>query len=403
MFSKYLMGLLIAGSLCVSEKSQAYFVATEPATLKANLPTDVFIAGFGNEQGEQFLKSAILAAKVSKDRFSQRQRIIISAVNESLAGGQSLLTSGGFSIRKADQEELKKSNLAGILKSFSVPVTSLQFFGHANTYNGFRLQSKTDRLDQTDKEFAQVGKVLAPNAFVVFHSCNSGWLLAPAAAKAWNRPVFGSFASSDFQELMSDGQWYYHDVGMYPDNLKRIGRTNMITQESQPCTSHNCMRLKPTNVPYVDDFGTFTRGLGFYKVFAVDEKQIPQAMIHMTLLTPTVTPLNLQSSRQDLIKAVKDWMCPSDKSGTKRQACSQAIDNKAYESNRTLSFFSGKAVACNNMTCSTVAKCSVFKAIFGAVPCKTKDLDDAPSTVFSDQMKMIMKGLELFEQGKLNL
>ncbi len=101
------------------------------------------------------------------------------------------------------------------------------------------------------------------------------------------------------------------------------------------------------------------------------------------------------------MKVVKDWMCPTDKSSTKRNACAQAIDDKAFASNRTLSFFSGEPVACTNSSCYTTVKCNVLKAVFGAVPCKTKDLADVKSTVFSDQMNMIMKGLDLYEQGQL--
>ena len=125
--------------------------------------------------------------------------------------------------------------------------------------------------------------------------------------------------------------------------------------------------------------------------------------MHYTLMTPSLAPINLQSSRQEILKVVKEWMCPSDKSGVKRKACAQAIDDKAFASNPTLSFFSGKAVACDNISCSTVAKCNVLKALFGSVPCKTKDLNDNVSTVFSDQMKQLMIGLDMFEQGKLAL
>ncbi len=274
-----------------ASQGQAYIIASEPAVPRAGVPTDVFVAGYGDNQGAQFLKAAILGAKVSRDRFPQRQRIIISAVNESLENERSMLSAAGFGFRKTDHDDLEKDRLVAVLKGLKAPVTSLQFYGHNNTYNGFRLQSKRDRLDQEDREFPEIGKVLAPNAFVVFHSCNSGWLLAPAAAKMWRRPVFGSFASSDFQEPMSDGNWYYHDRGMYPDGLSRIGDTTSIIRESLGCTSLKCMRLKPVNSPYVDSFGTFSKGLGFYKVFSSNDALIPAALIHFTFLTPSVTPL----------------------------------------------------------------------------------------------------------------
>lgn len=386
-----------------AQQSAAYFIASEPAKIRPGVPTDVFVAGFGNDQGTQFLQSAIIAAKVSRDRFPERQRVIISAVNEYFAGERALLANAGFGFRKVDEDDLTKERLVLALQYLKAPVSSLQFYGHANTYNGFRLQDKYDRLDHEDPEFAQIGGVLAPNAFVVFHSCNSGWLLAPAAARMWGRPVFGSFASSDFQEMMSDGAWYYHDEGAYPENLSRIGNTTQIIRENLECTKKKCLRLKPVNVPYVDSFGSFSRGLGFYKVFSPKDSLIPQASIHFTLLTPTVKPLSRQSSRADLLNAVKDWMCPSDKSGTRRRACEEAIDAQSFVSNPTISFFQGTAVSCSNTRCSTTIKCNAFKKMLGGVPCTTVDLDSSKSTVFSDQMKMIFKGLDQFEQGTLNL
>lgn len=386
-----------------SLRAEAFFVASEPAQLKSGVATDVFIAGFGNDQGDQFLKTALLGAKVSRDRFPQRQRVIISAVNESLESERSLLEEAGLSLRKEDRQDLDKETLVQSLRQLDVPVTSLQFFGHANTYNGFRLQSKTDRLDEKTAEFKDIGKVLAPNAIVVFNSCNSGWFLAPAAAKLWNRPVFGSFSSADFQEPMNDGNWYYHDVGLFPEGLSRIGETSLILRSSLTCNKGQCLRLKPVNSAYVDDFGKFEKGLGFFKVFSPDESLIPAGLIHYTLLTPSVTPLSLQSNRTEMLKVIVDWMCPSDKSGSKRAACEKAILNQEFKTNRKLNFFSGDPVACTNTGCSTTVKCSAIKAVFGASPCKTKEIEDKDSTVFSDQMEMIFKGLDLFERGELNL
>ncbi|WP_413568628.1 hypothetical protein ACLWBD_14045 [Bdellovibrio sp. HCB117] len=400
---KFILGAFLCLSGIATPKAHAYFIASEPATIRAGVPTDVFVAGFGADQGNQFLKTAILAAKVSRDRFPERQRVIISPVNEYFEAERSMLSSAGFGFRKADKDELVKSRLILAMKYLNAPISSLQFFGHANTYNGFRLQDKRDRINHEDEEFAQIGSLLAPNAIVVFNSCNSGWLLAPTGAKLWRRPVFGSMTSSDFHEPMSDGQWYEHNPGSFPENLSRIGQTTSVIRESLDCGTRKCLRLRPVNTAYYDDFGRFSKGLGFYKVFSPVESLIPQALIHYTLLSPTVTPLSKQSSRQEMINAVVDWMCPVDKSSKKRNACREAIETKAYESNRTVNFFSGTPVACGNTTCATIVKCNVLKAVVGAVPCKTVDLDDTKSTVFSDQMRQIMKGLDLFEAGQLKL
>lgn len=387
------------------ETVHAYFYATDPIKLRAGVPTDVFVAGFGDNQGNQFLKAAILAAKVSRDRFPQRQRLILSAMNGNLHGEKSMLRDAGFNVRKADDDDFTRSSMLGSMQGLKSPISSLQFFGHANTYNGFRLQSRTDRLDQDDPEFAEIGRLLAKNAIVVFNSCNSGWFIARIGARLWKRPVFGTMNGSNFQELMSDGQWYFHDEGYYPSNLKRIGVTTQVLSQSEDCSIGKCLRLKPGNKPYEDSFGSFERGLGFYRVFAPSEAAslVPQALIHYTLLNPTEAPISMTSSKDDLIKAVADWMCPQDKSNQKRIACREAVVSKSFETNKYMSFFNGTAVSCKDTSCGTTIKCNGLKAFFGLIPCRSEDTSSARSTDFSDQMKQIYQGLELYEQGKLAL
>ncbi|UOF01077.1 hypothetical protein [Bdellovibrio reynosensis] len=400
---RVLLGVLFLSAFTWSLNGEAYFIASEPAQIRAGVPTDVFVAGFGSDQGTQFLHSAIIGAKVSRDRFPGRQRVIISAVSEDFHMEKAALAKAGFGFRKADDDDLTAERLVLAIQYLSSPVSSLHFFGHANTYNGFRLQSKMKRLKHDDPEFAQLGAFLAPTAFVVFNSCNSGWFLAITGAKLWNRPVFGSLGSSDFQEPMTDGKWYFHDVGYYPENLTRIGTTTLFTRSSEECTTKKCLRLKPANIPYRDDFGQFDKGLGFYKVFSTQEALIPQALIHYTLLLPSIKQLSLQSSRAEFTEAVVDWMCPSDKNSVKHNACKQAIETKSFLSNRTMSFFNGTAVACGNTSCQTVIKCKALKKIFGATPCKTEDLSSAVSTSFSDQLRYFFIGLDQLEAGQLRI
>lgn len=398
---KFLKYIFLINLFCVV--SEAYFVVTDASRFKTGIPTDVFVAGFGDDQGSQFLKTAILGAQVSRDRFPERQRIIISAVTRSFEGEKAMLLKAGFVLKKADENDLQRDRLLADLKRLQVPISSMQLFGHNNPYNGFRLQSRSQRLSERDSEFPDFGNLLAPNAFVVIHSCNSGWLFAPAAAKIWNRPVFGSLASAEFEEPMSDGNWYVQDAGMYPDGYSRIGKTTMLVREQMDCGVGKCLRLKTNNVPYADGFGKFAKGLGFYKVFSPSEKLAAQALVHFTLLYPSVEPLSKQSSRQELMKVVSDWMCPTDKNGKRRAACARALQHEEFKNNKGLSFFVGEPVACTLSKCFTSVKCSGFKALLGFAPCKTYDIESKKSTVFSDQMLLIRKGLDLFEQGQLNL
>lgn len=69
---KFLKCIFLVNLFCVV--SEAYFVATDAGRFKSGIPTDVFVAGYGDDQGRQFLTAAILGAQVSRDRFLERQR-----------------------------------------------------------------------------------------------------------------------------------------------------------------------------------------------------------------------------------------------------------------------------------------------------------------------------------------
>lgn len=81
----------------------------------------------------------------------------------------------------------------------------------------------------------------------------------------------------------------------------------------------------------------------------------------------------------------------------------QAIQNEDFRTRIHLNYFSGDAVSCTNTECFTKVKCSPWKAILGLVPCETYDLSDRESTAFSDQLRLLFEGLDLLEQGLLNL
>ncbi|MBO9666109.1 MAG: hypothetical protein J7501_04790 [Bdellovibrio sp.] len=397
-----MLALLSAALLVSAQNASAFLVATEPARLNPSVPTDIFVAGLGVNQGTQFLQSAILGAKISRDRFPQRQRVIISALNDSVGYESGLLEKAGLQSRKADDDHLTGDRLVATLESLGVKARSLQFYGHSNTYNGFRLQTKYKRLDHDDEAFAKIGRFMDSKSFAVFHSCNSAWFLAPTAAKLWNRPVFGSFAGSNFQNLMTDGNWYYNDPGLYPSNLNWKNTTTQLTKASLSCGDGRCVRLKPVNHNYYDSFGRFEKGLGFYKGFAPSASMLPQAVLHFTMMTPTTTPMTLQSSREDFAKAIADWMCPSDRSHDKYDACLAAIQNEEFKSKPNLSFYENTSIACDHISCNTAVKCKAFKVVF-SVPCKTVELREGRSTVFSDQLKYGFQGFDQLSRGEISL
>lgn len=400
MLKKWVFSLLSLGLVLSAQNASAFLVATEPSRIDPNVPTDVFIAGFGGDQGNQFTHSAVLAAKVSRDRFPQRQRVIIAAVNDSAGYEGSLLEKGGLTLRRADKDHLTGDRLVATLASLEVRASSMQFYGHANTYNGFRLQTKYKRLDHDDASFAALGRFIRSDGFAVIHSCNSAWFLAPTAARLWNRPVFGSFAGSNFQNLKSDGHWYYNDPGYYPTNLSWKDSTSQLTKNTITCADGRCVRLKPVNVTYHDSFGNFSRGLGFYKVFAPDSSMIPRALVHLTMLYPTSTPANPTSSREEFVKALADWICPSDRSLAKYNACKAAIANEEFRSKPYLSFFDGTSISCTNSSCNTKVKCKAFKVVF-SVPCKTYDVAEGRSTVLSDTLKQAFQGFDQLQSGAI--
>lgn len=390
----------------MSSNLQAYIVAIDPVTPSKAVMADLYIAGFGANQGDQFLKAARTAALVSRDRFKKRTRVIISAVSEELPHDAGLLKKAGFKLLRADNADLSGNAIIETLEQIGIyKYSSMHFFAHANAFNGLRLEGKFLRFNHEDQSFAALGRFLTPESIVVFNTCNSGWLLAPTGARLWNVPVFGAMGGSNFQQIYSDLKWHYNDPRSVPENLKPIGPTTLFTHTEMDCSAGRCLRLHPVNVQYNDEFGEFERGLGFYKVFATPTaaSKVPKALIHYTYLLPGIKPLTRDSSASDIVAAASDWMCPADKAGVLRTKCFEAIENEHWKQDPYLSFFKGKPVACDQLNCQTVIKCNTFKAVFGAVPCHSENLSNAKSDLFSTQVSQIFEGIQQYKSGQFRL
>lgn len=381
--------------------ARAWILISDQSQISETQPTDLFVAGYGDELKNQFFLSATLAAEISKDRFPERQRLVFSAYN--VAEDISWAKNKGWNVLVGDTSEFTVEAFAKYTRNLQT-VMSLQFFGHNNPLSGFRFESKNNRLWPNDDRLNYLKNSLHLNAFVSLFGCNTAWTLAPSYAQIFERPVLAAFGSSDFQALMNNHQWYFNDVGRYPNNVSYQSQATELTAgKILNCKGPWCLRLKPVNQHYDGVAGSFTAGLGFMRAFATAQHQdlIPRALVHQVLLWPSVVALQKNSSEHDFYQVWSDFMCPNDTSSKVYKACLEAIANKKYQQNSQLTFFDGNAVSCTHEKCNYSAQCK--KPLFFGKPCKVIKSYDSVSSDFSQQLKAFDQGWLEMTQGLWSL
>lgn len=373
-------------SLFIQLQAHGYIIVSD-TQLKPNVATDVFIAGFGDEQKSQFLYVASLAYQVAKDRFPQRQRILMSAVN----GPKNLefLKSQGFQVLKYDETEFSVENAFAQLKKIN-RISSMQYFGHNNPSTGFRFQSKENRLWPNDERLKQFKGQFMKNSFVALHGCNTAWLLAPAIAKLLNVTVFASFGSADFQNYYENNQWYYHDTGRFPEGMYVDRYPKNITSNKLDCVGSWCMRLKPTHLMYNGAAGKFDAGLDFMRGFnsQTSLKDYSASLLHFVYLWPSEKLIHPGVTFLELSNNFAEMMCPSDRSSIQYAQCKKLIIETPNLIQPTTSFFDGTAVACPNEACNYQVICK--KRLFGK-PCETKKITNDVSVEWSRQVQYFLQ------------
>ena len=231
----------------------------------------------------------------------------------------------GNAVALADLSRLTGPKLVAALDRFS-RIASIDFFGHSSPFGALLESSGDDRvlapslplnMSVLKDNFAR-----DTNPYVTFNGCNGAAHVAPELSRLWQLPVSGALTGSNFQELMSDGRWYFNDEGFSPPGTTRSPKNEKsFGPGSTPsCGAGACVRMKPQDSPYRGVWASpdtgFQYGLGYYKFFcdyADPQSTCAKGMAESLYSFPSIKPIDKSASDADMKDVLADFFCSGSK------------------------------------------------------------------------------------------
>lgn len=370
--------------------AQAGYTLAGKLALKnqAQIRAHIIISGKGNDLRLNPMIAALAKAKKIESVFSDEQIIILNVQEVSAAEHISTINSFGFNIIRNESRLLDEATLMQELEAY-YQIASIDFFGHSGIEPGIFL----DGIGENDLKWRPFDKMASrlighftEDAYAVLNGCNQGQLQAPTLSKLWQIPVAGTLTSSHFEILFNDGKYYWNEASNH----------NLFASNSQAS-----LRMKPDYVVYDGVYGHYQSGLPFFKFFCagISSKSCHTGMRASVYVIVGPDHLSHQSSEENYLKVVREWLCPSSEYGSKLQTECMTRLNKISSSStdKTYSPFKGTSLQCNFDACYP-KKC--FKsAIDMSVCAKAKPTNlDLKTTTFVDEY---LNYMEAFETSQL--
>ncbi|MBX3233238.1 MAG: hypothetical protein KIT84_20815 [Labilithrix sp.] len=310
-----------------TEAAEDELVATFDRTGRIDLAktTRVLLIGNSDHLGELPLFSATTKARRYTQLYPNDQIVLFvtkDAKRDVARTGSTLVTNEPFGsgVRLADLQTLSATKLVKALDRFP-RIASLEFFGHSSPFGALLEVDTEDRV--LSASVPGNAAILADNfardtnPFVTLNGCNGGAGVAQELSALWKVPVSAALTGSNFQELMSDGRWYFNDDGYSPaGTTKARANTASFGPGLTPtCSAGACVRMKPQDSPYRgvwsrEDTG-FQYGLGFYKFFCNFEGDAActRGMAESLYGFPSTRPIDRRSSDADVKEVLADFFC----------------------------------------------------------------------------------------------
>jgi hypothetical protein len=279
----------------------------------------------------------------------------------------------GNNVALADLSRLTGAKLVQALDRFA-RIASIDFFGHSSPF-GALLESSGD------------GRVLAASMpinmaslrdnfardldpYVTLNGCNGAAHVAPELSKLWALPVSGALTGSNFQELMSDGRWYFNDDGFSPPGTTKATKNDKsFGPASTPsCAAGACVRMKPQDSPYRGVWASpdtgFQYGLGYYKFFCDYEdpqKTCARGMATSLYAFASTKPIDKSASDSDLKEVLADFFCSGSKDRAWFDTCrtglfAAAASGAAFSPMRSQNDYSHE---CDFKSCQQKLRCKI--------------------------------------------
>ena len=197
--------------------------------------THILLVGDSDELGELPLYAASTRARRYAQLYPNDQ--IVLFVTKDVSSSTVARTSAtvvrqepfGDAVALADLSRLTGPKLVAALDRFA-RIASIDFFGHSSPFGALLESSGDDRVlaPALPLNMAVLKDNFArdANPYVTFNGCNGAAHVAPELSRLWQLPVSGALTGSNFQELMSDGRWYFNDEGFSPPGMRKAAKND---------------------------------------------------------------------------------------------------------------------------------------------------------------------------------
>ena len=342
-------------SLFIASHAEAFIVAKLGNTpFEKRRPTHVIVAGEGNEAEKLFQQAAITKGLKYQDMYPQDQIVFIFQHQGVVFENEMWLESRGIKVLKSGPLDLDIKTFVKYADDVRV-IATLDIFSHSAISYGSKL-SETSRLRAADKLMLSIRTNFTPEAYIVVHGCNSGFEEALRYSDVFGVPAFGSLTSTDFQEKLADGKWYYNNPEDQPAGIPL----------DPACENGLCIRLKPVNAVYAGHWGSYTGGgLPFYKLFCLNimPQKCLAALARYAMTYVSSFKLSRYSGLEEYKAVVQDILCPINPNKPVREDCvaklnALPLDSAIPNDLMTYSPFRGKQLQCSMLGCEFRFECS---------------------------------------------
>lgn len=227
----------------------------------------------------------------------------------------------GGNIALSDFSRLDATKLIAALDRFK-RIAAIEFFGHSSPFAAL-LESDGDGRtlgNQAPSNLAVLKDNFARDTspYVTLNGCNGAANVAPLLSRVWELPVSGALTGSNFQELRSDGRWYFNDDGFFPTNTTRAAKNDKSFPAGYlpSCSGGACVRMKPQDSPYRGVWSSpdtgFQYGSGYYKFFcdyADRENTCVKGMAASLYGFASIKSIDRRSSDADVKEVLADFFC----------------------------------------------------------------------------------------------
>jgi hypothetical protein len=364
-----------------ADATEDQLVATFDKTGKIDVAktTHILLVGDSDELGELPLYAASTRARRYAQLYPNDQ--IVLFVTKDVSSSTVARTSAtvvtkepfGDSVALADLSRLTGPKLVQALDRFG-RIASLDFFGHSSPFGALLESSGDDRvlapalplnMSVLKDNFAR-----DTNPYVTLNGCNGAAHVAPELSKLWQLPVSGALTGSNFQELMSDGRWYFNDEGFSPAGTTRAAKNDKSfgAASTPSCGAGACVRMKPQDSPYRGVWASpatgFQYGLGYYKFFcdyADPQNTCAKGMAASLYAFASIKSIDKNAADTDVKDVLADFFCsgssdPAWFDGCKTNLLAAAASGAAFSPMRSQNDYSHE---CDFKSCQQKLRCKV--------------------------------------------